>query len=70
MAQLGCGKNWSGNQFSFENFEFCGIQIHQSIMTQTKNYGVKVHIAYQPICTVTHIWIYSNFTLVSKVQSK
>jgi hypothetical protein len=35
-----------------------------------QNYGVRVHIAYQPICAVTHIWIYSNFTLVSKVQSK
>jgi len=27
MAQLGCGKNWSNNHFSFENFEFRDIQI-------------------------------------------
>jgi hypothetical protein len=27
MTQLGCGKNWSNNHFSFENLEFCGIQI-------------------------------------------
>jgi hypothetical protein len=35
-----------------------------------QNYSVRVHVACQPIHVVTHIWIYSNFTLVSKLQSK
>jgi len=32
MAQFGCGKNWLDTHFSFENLEFRGIQIQQSVM--------------------------------------
>jgi hypothetical protein len=33
VAQLGCGKHWSGNHFSFEKLEFYGIKIQQYVMT-------------------------------------
>ncbi len=69
MAQLGGGRIGQVIIFLLKILNFM-VSEYNNLSWLEQNFGVKVHVAYQPICVTTHNWIHSNFTLVSKVQNK
>ncbi len=55
--------------FLFKIPNFVGYK-YNNLSWLEQNYGVKVNVTYQFICATTHIWIYFDFIMASKVLNK